>query len=127
MREAHRRHLRCPIGQPFPDKGCGNGDDIAALLPIRGSGWPRAVSAAVHDCGLQLAQEVERFGRPPRHEVEPLPIPAALQFEVDRTRFLVERQAAGVARIRRQELDHVLLRRRSALRWLLHDLLQRRP
>jgi hypothetical protein len=100
----------------------GGAGDIATLHQIRGRNWTRAVSAEVNNSGpqlAQLAQQVERLGRPPGHEVEPIPIASALQLDVDRARLLVERQAAGVARVGRQEQDHVLLRCPS-LRWLHH-------
>jgi hypothetical protein len=57
-----------------------------------------------------FAQQVERLGRPPGHEVEPIPVPAALPLDVNRARLAVECQAAGVARVRGEEQDDMLLR-----------------
>jgi hypothetical protein len=75
-------------------RGRNDGDDIAALVLIRGPGQPRAVSAEVHNRGLQLAQlaqQVEWLGRPSGYEVEPVAVSGALQFDVDRACLAVER------------------------------------
>jgi len=86
------------------------------------------MSAEVHDCGFQitqLAKQIERLGRPPSHEVEPIPAAATLQFDMDRVRLLVERKPTRSGWVGRQEQDHVLLRRHPSLRWLLHRPIRR--
>lgn len=52
------------------------------------------MAAEMHDRGLQLtqlAQEVERLGRPPGLKVEAIAKAAALELVVDRARFAIER------------------------------------
>jgi len=38
----------------------------------------------------QLAQQIQWLNRPPRHELEPLPVAAALELEVDRARLAIQ-------------------------------------
>ena len=82
-------------------RGGRGGDEIPTLRPIRGRGRPRAVSAEVNDGGLQLAQfaqQIKRLGRPPGHEVEPVPVAGALQLDVDRARLLVRTYGFSTSR-----------------------------
>ena len=79
----------------------------------------------VHDRGFQLtqlAEQIERLGRPSGHKVEPIAITAASQLDMDRMCLLVERQPTRAGRVGRQEQDHLLLRRRPGLRWLFDRL-----
>lgn len=46
-------------------------------------------------------QQIERLGRPPGHELEPIPVATAPQLELGRTRLAIERHAIGVQRATR--------------------------
>src|SRR5215208_5113953 len=73
-----------------------------------------AVAAEVDHRRLELAElaeQIERLGRPPGHELEAVPEAAALQLHLDRARLSVEGAWIGPARIGGQEQDGVLHRR----------------
>src|SRR5262249_31893285 len=73
-----------------------------------------AMSAEVDHRRLELAElaeQIERFGRPSGHEIEAVSEAAALQLHLDRARFAVECEPIGTERIGGQEQDRVLHRR----------------
>jgi hypothetical protein len=59
----------------------------------------------------QLAEQIERLGRPPGHELEAIPVPAMFELCLDRPRLLVEGKSVGSKRIGSQEQDRVLVHR----------------
>jgi hypothetical protein len=62
----------------------------------------------------QLAQEIERLGRPARDERETMSEPAAPELELDRARLAIEGTRLGPVRVGGQEQDRVLLGRAAS-------------
>jgi hypothetical protein len=72
----------------------------------------RAVTAEMHHRRLELAElaeQIERLHRPPGHELEAIPVPAALELRLDRARLSVERTRIGAEWICGQEQYRVLV------------------
>ncbi len=100
--------------------GAGVADDVPvrATCPVGRARRARraraAVAAEVDDRRLELAQlaeQVERLGRPARHQLEAVAEAAALQLDLDGAGLAVEGQSVGAERIGGEEQDGVLHRR----------------
>jgi hypothetical protein len=105
-RRAKRRHERL-----------GGDEQGAAIRGLEEHAALAAVTAEVdHDRPdlAQRAEQIERLHRPPRLELEAVPVTAALQLGPDRARFSVEGASIDPAGVGGQEQDGVLLHQRGA-------------